>query len=243
MNKKILGILVMTLLIATFVMPVTMTVANSSVDNPPVVVIESPPDGSTVYDPDITVTGYATDDIGLAFFARVHEWTGSQEAISCTLPPGVTYHEINEGITLHEGWNRITITVTDTDGNKASDAIDITYDTGEPPTKKLITQPRDGVYLFGLKIMGLTFPEPVAVVIGKITIKVDASTVANTDHVAFSVDDIKTGPVVRYTDYDEPYEWEWNDPAGLYVIGISVKDSSGNLLASDFVLVLLLRLF
>jgi len=115
---------------------ITVIVHSTGSDNPPLVVIQSPADGSSFTTPSITVNGYATDDHGLTSYGKKHEWTGDQTIISGTLPPPYqTYYAFSESITLHEGWNRITIFVSDTSAQSGQDQIEVYYTTNQPPNK------------------------------------------------------------------------------------------------------------
>lgn len=107
-------------------------------DNPPVVVIESPADGTTTSNPTLTVTGYASDDIGVASFGRKHEWTGDMQITSGTLPtPYPTYYAFSEVFDLELGWNRITIFVSDSSGQHGEDQIEVYYVTNQAPNKPI----------------------------------------------------------------------------------------------------------
>jgi len=115
---------------------ITIIVHSSGSDNPPAVFIQSPADGSSFTNPSVTVTGYAIDDYGLASYGKKHEWTGDQTIISGTLPtPYPTYYDFSEVFTLHEGWNRITIFVSDTSAQSGQDQIEVYYTTNLPPNK------------------------------------------------------------------------------------------------------------
>ena len=100
------------------------------VDNPPIVVIESPEDGTTVETPYVTVSGYATDDHGLFSEGYSHKWTANPTgvAISGTIPmPYPTYYPLSYPFTLEEGWNEITFFVTDDAGQYGEDSIEIYF--------------------------------------------------------------------------------------------------------------------
>ena len=112
------------------------TYGESVTDNPPIVVIESPADGTTTSNPTITVSGYADDDYGVASFGYKHEWTGDLEAISGTLtPPYPTHYPFSQVFNLHLGWNRITIFVQDSAWQQAEDQVEIYYVTNQAPLK------------------------------------------------------------------------------------------------------------
>ncbi len=117
---------------------ITIIVLPSGEDDPPIVTIYSPIDETTVNDPEIIVIGYATDDNELTSFGRRHEWIGGQEETSSTFPsPGPTEYSFEEDFILFEGWNRITIYVSDSEGQNAQDQIVINYEIqpNQPPFK------------------------------------------------------------------------------------------------------------
>jgi len=117
---------------------ITIIVYPTGADDPPIVIINSPADETTVNSPNITVTGYASDDNELTSFGRRHEWTGNQQESSSTFtPPGPTYYSFSENFTLYEGWNRITIYVSDSEWQTAEDHIVIYYEipANQPPNQ------------------------------------------------------------------------------------------------------------
>ena len=116
---------------------ITIIVHPSGQDNPPLVVIQSPADGTTFNSPTITVTGYATDDIGVVSIGAHHEWTGDETITSGTIPQTTYYSWSNWYFDLREGWNRITIFVYDTKNQYAEDQIVVYYQisTNHPPNK------------------------------------------------------------------------------------------------------------
>ena len=98
-------------------------------NNPPVVTITSPADGSVVTEQHITIHGLVTDDNGIISIGSHHEWDGGEATTSGTLDPAETYYPFDWAFDLYEGWNRITIFVTDGE-NPAEDSIYITYNPG-----------------------------------------------------------------------------------------------------------------
>jgi len=115
---------------------ITIIVHPSGFNDPPAVFIQSPLDGSSFTDSNIIVNGYAVDDYGLSSFGKKHEWVGNQTIISGTLPPPYpTFYNFSEFFILHEGWNRITIFVSDTSSQTNQDQIEIYYITNLPPNK------------------------------------------------------------------------------------------------------------
>ena len=120
-------------------------VLSSGKDNPPLVVIQSPENGTTFNSPNITITGYATDDIGLYSIGYHHEWIGDETMISSTIPY-TTYFPYTRDFKLNEGWNRITIFVSDIKNQIGEDQIVVYYNisTNQPPNKPLINGPNTG---------------------------------------------------------------------------------------------------
>jgi hypothetical protein len=111
-------------------------VLSSGQDDPPLVVIQSPENGTNFNSPNITLTGIATDDIGLLSIGFHHEWTGDETIISGTIPQ-TTYYSFSGNFNLHEGWNRITVFVSDTKNQHGEDQIVLYYEisTNQPPNK------------------------------------------------------------------------------------------------------------
>lgn len=139
--KKLIGILVLTLLITTTVLPLVVVSIETGQDEPPLVVIQSPADGTTFNSPNITITGYATDDIGVIGMFSHHEWTGGEATKSYII--GISdYFSFNLYRELHEGWNRITISVIDTKNQYAEDQIVVYYSINQPPMNPSILYKR-----------------------------------------------------------------------------------------------------
>ena len=64
----------------------------------------------------------------------------------------------------------------------------------------------------------------ISVIIGKITIAVDAFDEDGISKVEFYIDD-----VLRFTDHNEPYSWLWNEFAvGWHEIKVIAYDNKGN---------------
>ena len=86
-----------------------------------------------------------------------------------------------------------------------------------------IEKPREG-YLYGFdrEIMPTIFGN--TIVLGKITIEVDASDEDGIEKVEFYIDD-----VLKNTDYDMPYDWLWDEFAfGNHGIKVIAHDKNGN---------------
>jgi len=91
---------------------------------PPVVVIESPEDGATFTEASITVTGHATDNVGVAQISYTHEWEGGSTGDSWSITP-TTYYPFSIPITLHKGLNRIEINAMDQAGNTGRGEVNV----------------------------------------------------------------------------------------------------------------------
>jgi len=90
----------------------------------------------------------------------------------------------------------------------------------ERPVEVEIRKPREKfLYIFDREIM----PFFDTVIIGKITVEVDAGD--GIERVEFYIDD-----VLKFTDYDEPYLWLWDEFAiGRHEIKVVACDIEGNL--------------
>jgi len=99
------------------------------VDNtPPNVTITSPVNNSIVYTPNITVLGYATDNIGINSSLFEHECQqGGSGGGGCGAFPFPTNISFNQSVTLCEGWNKLSFYFTDIEGNNGSASIIVSY--------------------------------------------------------------------------------------------------------------------
>ncbi|KAA0014823.1 MAG: hypothetical protein FE037_02910 [Thermoplasmata archaeon] len=90
----------------------------------------------------------------------------------------------------------------------------------ERPVEVEIRKPKEKfLYIFDREIL----PFFNTIIIGKVTIGVDASDEDGIERVEFYVDD-----VLKYTDYDEPYLWHWDEFAmGWHEIKVVAYDNSG----------------
>jgi len=96
-------------------------------EDPPEVTIESPEDGTVVYDPHITLYGVVTDDVGIVSLGAHHEWDWDETITSGTIDPPQTYFPFEWDFDLYEGWNQITIFAEDGAGLYGEDSIVIWY--------------------------------------------------------------------------------------------------------------------
>lgn len=91
---------------------------------PPEVIIESPPDGSTFPEPgEIILTGYITDNVGIVSIGSHHEWDGGETWDSSTIYPPYTYYPFEWVFPLYEGTNTITIYAYDGAENYGEDTV------------------------------------------------------------------------------------------------------------------------
>ncbi len=98
----------------------------------------------------------------------------------------------------------VTFTITDNDGNNSTDTTTATISYG-PPTIWYI-KPIHALYIANIKILPLLGPRYYAIVIGRITVKADAShPLLEIDRIEFYVDS-----VLQSTDRTPPYTWTWN---------------------------------
>jgi len=83
-----------------------------------------------------------------------------------------------------------------------------------------IERPRNYLYIFNREIISLKIPR----ILGKITVTADAFDEEGIEKVEFYVDD-----VLKFTDYDKPYPWLWNEFAiGKHKIKVAGYGMGGN---------------
>ena len=70
----------------------------------PEVVITHPEHNSVCTEPEITLTGYAADELGIDYIDYIWEWDGGGTGSSWPVNPPVEYHEFEWGFVLYEGW-------------------------------------------------------------------------------------------------------------------------------------------
>ncbi len=113
-------------------------------EDKPKVKINKPKDGETKKDKNCSLSGYATDDVGVIEVGYIHEAEGYHYEYNETLEMSVQNYSFNWTIELIEGWNKLTVYAMDGAGNVGNDSVTVYYyqDT-EPPTV-IITWPEDG---------------------------------------------------------------------------------------------------
>lgn len=118
-----------------------------------------------------------------------------------------------------------TFTVTDSEDNQSSDTtlVSVTY---ELPSVS-ITKPKNGIYLFNMRILPL--PKR-CIVFGPIVIKVRASQIPlGIDRVEFYIDDR-----LMATDSKAPYTWTWITPSfSKQTIMVKAYDPKGHWASSE----------
>ncbi|HUV79492.1 MAG TPA: CehA/McbA family metallohydrolase [Candidatus Bathyarchaeia archaeon] len=103
--------------------PIWMNVVNDTTS--PVVTITYPQNDSVIAVSNVTVTGYATDDVGIVKICFAHDWENLTIG-GCNFFDGNTTVPINWTIQLHEGLNRITVTAYDAAGNSGNASMIVT---------------------------------------------------------------------------------------------------------------------
>jgi outer membrane protein assembly factor BamB len=120
----------------------------------------------------------------------------------------------------HHGNYIVTFTVTDAEGNSSNDTASVFVDYALPTVS--IIKPTNALYLANIKLLPLKTP----VIIGRISIKIDASQEDGFEivNVAFIIDDSEEARVTS-----EPYTWTWKGFSfGEHHIDIRAVDSKGH---------------
>jgi hypothetical protein len=131
-----------------------LVIYNPSGDDtePPVVVITYPEDGMTFTDPDLVVHGYGSDNIGITSIGYKHEWVdGSDDTGTQPIDPPMEYMMFDWDITLHEGWNKITVYLYDAKENMGEDIVEVEQKTVDcDANRPKITDDSGNTTFFGL---------------------------------------------------------------------------------------------
>ena len=116
----------------------------------------------------------------------------------------------------------VTLTVTDSEGNNATDvttAIIVESDT-IPPVLEITKPLKNSIYIKNHKV----FPFIGTWIFGEIDIEVNASDEHGIDRVEFYING-----VLKATDSTPPYTWKWSERTfGRYAIKVIAYDNFGN---------------
>jgi hypothetical protein len=124
-----------------FTNPIWVDVVNDT--TAPEVTITVPLDGSIVNVSNVTIIGYAADDVGImsVCYGVAHEVGGGDGGCNRLLNASTNF-SINWPVSLEEGANTITVTATDAANNSANASIVVIRDTTTPEVT--ITAPLNG---------------------------------------------------------------------------------------------------
>jgi len=237
MKKKIIGIFVCMLLIAT-VLPVSGNVGVESTsmlsNNPPIVEILYPQNGSIVYTRHSNISVKCTDDTGLTYIDL--DYGGKQYTVGSGAginPPCKIFYFNVSMQHIRPGYVWIVAKAYDEDGNIGMDTATFYYNDSNdpdlcPPEINFWTPEKGDFYVFDRFIR--TFNINFSIVIGKFEI-------------VASVDDLETHlqKVELYIDNEVVYEQEYSNSSwdfihwdcdklliGMHEIKIVAIDSSNN---------------
>jgi len=119
--------------------------------------------------------------------------------------------------------------------NDMQATLKISFSGESTPPYLKIKRPSKHLYIFDKEVVPTIFGN--TIVVGKVTIEIDVHDESGIERVEFYIDD-----VLKFTDYDEPYSWLWNEFAiGWHVIKVIAYDNSGNK-AEDMIKVMVFNL-
>lgn len=101
---------------------------------PPVVTITAPVNGSIVSTPNMTVTGFATDDVGIVTMCYGHTFEEGGCGGCGHLPNASTNVSINWTVYLQNGTNTMRVTAVDEANNSGNASVTVIYDEGNAST-------------------------------------------------------------------------------------------------------------
>jgi len=106
----------------------SVTIQYVTEDNdPPEVTITYPEEGMTFSYADITVLGYGSDNVGITAIGGKQEWdSGSFDTDVQKIDPPMKYINFKWNVTLHKGWNKLTVYMYDAATNKGHDTVLLT---------------------------------------------------------------------------------------------------------------------
>ena len=103
-----------------------------------IVNITSPEDESVVTKPEITVSGYASEECGIVYLSYLHKWENGSYRESWNIETPAPTYEFEFPITLREGWNSINVSAMGACGVTGFDEIILTTDSGVSSAIRLL---------------------------------------------------------------------------------------------------------
>ena len=166
------------------------------------------------------------------YYGKINEAIQFHGSASGGIPPYTWQWNFGDGDTSNqqnpkhaygkEGNYQATLTVRDSIGNVATDTATVYIYTADDQSPFVeITKPRKGLYINDRKIMPLPLK---AIVIGSVTVNVNASDNIGIAKVEFYIDS-----ELKHTNYTMPYYWLWNETTiGKHTIKVIAYDFAGN---------------
>jgi len=109
-----------------------------------IVNITSPEDESVVTKPEITVSGYASEECGIVYLSYLHKWENGSYRESWNIETPAPTYEFEFPITLREGWNSINVSAMGACGVTGFDEIIVFYTPDTEPPNIYIEYPVNG---------------------------------------------------------------------------------------------------
>ena len=112
----------------------------------PIVVITSPEDGATFNTRDVSVFGYATDELGMNYWEWHWYWKGGSKSNSSYFETAqyVEFRIDIHGLAL--GWNLIIVRFKNIYGAWGEDSVNITYEDIYPPNVDIVNPPDGSIF-------------------------------------------------------------------------------------------------
>jgi len=190
----------------------------------PLINIESPQDGTTLYDSTVYLKGNVLDNVGITQIRYYHEWASGSQNDTLMLNHAFPDYSFEWPVVLHKGANTISVETIDMAGNTASQSIQVDYKDDVVAPHVEITRPQTGsLYVNDRELlMGVLHA---TVILGKVTTRVHAwDNESGIQQVNFLRDN-----ETRFSDSDVPFEWILDDPLrGWHRLGAAAVDYGGN---------------
>jgi hypothetical protein len=163
------------------------------------------------YVSNVVVTLTATDDVSGVDYTKYRIDSGSWQTYSAPFTVSTN------------GEHTVDYYSVDNVGNEESQKS-VSFKIDKTPPTATITRPKEG-YLYFLDIEIGPTPNGNTIIVGRITIKADASDeTSGIDKVEFYIND-----ELKYTDEGAPYEWEWHPGISFNpTIKVVAYDEAGN---------------